>query len=241
MAFIRPEIDFEARKMIVRAPDQPILELRLDEWCEDSRSSSVVKVCGNRCGGKLWGDYSVSQWFSQCLGVQCWLARYSERGYEPPKTSRIPRPTVVRDTSVAFANEQPLLLISEHAVEILNNVLRSQNQKPVSSRHFRPNIVVRLNCNQATSSMSQHLEDGWQSLQLLSSETKFDVVGPCARCSMVDVDPSNGGKGKTLRALAEYRRNNGQITFGIFLRGKQILDEAHETVWIHEGDLLSCR
>jgi hypothetical protein len=59
-------------------------------------------------------------------------------------------------------------------------------------------------------------------------------------------------KGKALRALADYRRANGQITFGIFLRGAKMeqakpsttanLEAAsHADVWVREGDMLLCQ
>ena len=231
----------------------------------------------------MWGDASVSQWFSKVLGIPCWLARYSplNENYELPPSlnfSSSLRQVRMRDASVAFANEQPLLLISEHAVDLLNEVLLSQNQKLVSSRQFRPNLVVRRTTTSAATEMmgpkhhattipggATHLEDSWTSLQFTSdckrdepdnvvktTTVTLDVVGPCARCSMVDVDPASGGcKGKTLRALAEYRRNNGQITFGIFLRASSKQTRSAPTasctentlsdfVWIQEGDLMTC-
>jgi molybdenum cofactor sulfurtransferase len=59
---------------------------------------------------------------------------------------------------------------------------------------------------------------------------------------MVDVDPSSGMKGKTLRALADYRRrNNGQITFGIFLRGVGDEKSGQPGVWLEEGDTMFCK
>lgn len=245
MALLRPEIDLNENTMTIAAPDQSVLFVSLNSAeSKHVHGTGVVKVCGNRCAGMLWGDYAVSEWFSRFLGVRCWLARYSaERGYNLPEAAVQPR-IQLRDPQVAFANEQPLLLISERAVDILNDVLISQNQKPVSSRHFRPNIVVRLIDHPvANFSQSHHLEDGWSRLQILGQDATLDVAGPCARCSMVDVDPLNGSKGKTLRALAGYRRSNGQITFGIFLRGAGIgkgmaLDS--EWIFLQEGDLLSC-
>jgi hypothetical protein len=62
----------------------------------------------------------------------------------------------------------------------------------------------------------------------------------------VDYDPTTGMKGKTLRALADYRRQQGQIMFGIFLRAA---DDMHltnkqadgtEYVLIEEGDMIGC-
>lgn len=64
---------------------------------------------------------------------------------------------------------------------------------------------------------------------------------------MVDVDPTSGMKGKTLRALADYRRRKGKITFGIFISGMEEFntntnlgsddyDNNDDDVWIKQGD-----
>ena len=60
---------------------------------------------------------------------------------------------------------------------------------------------------------------------------------------MVDIDPSSGMKGETLRALADYRRHKGQIVFGIYLASNAGLskDLLIEHKWIEEGDTLLCR
>ena len=65
---------------------------------------------------------------------------------------------------------------------------------------------------------------------------QLQVTGQCARCSMVDIDPDSCMKGKTLQALSEYRRNNGQITFGIFLKK---MHDGQEEVVIQVGDTLT--
>jgi molybdenum cofactor sulfurtransferase len=182
-----------------------------------------------------------SEWFSEFLGVPCWLARHSGTAYTLPLG--LPRESVsvsLRSPHVSFANEQPLLLISEHAVDSINYVLSSQGERLVSTMHFRPNMVVRL-VGRAADAYS-HTEDGWKQIELIGKDTQLEVAGPCARCSMVDVDPSSGMKGKTLRALADYRRrNNGQITFGIFLRGVGDEKSGQPGVWLEEGDTMFCK
>lgn len=238
MAYIQPHIDVSRRVMTVHAPGQSPLELHLDTDSSNTiEIDSVVKICGNRCGARVWGDCSVSEWFSSFLGVQCWLARHSVYGNQQVSSKYAVPSTAARRQSVAFANEQPILLISEHAVDTLNESLRAQHQKQVSSRHFRPNMVVRL-VGQQFQNDALHAEDAWSTIQNNSKEIVFDVVGPCARCSMVDVDPSSGMKGNTLRALAEYRRQNGQIIFGIFLKGRTARSESEKRadMWLEEGD-----
>lgn len=238
MAFLRPTLDVEAGSLTVSAPGRADMVISI---CSDDDSNfseaGVVKVCGAKCGGSLWGDHAVSDWLSEFLGVRCWLARYVKNRYELPTTATR-HGEMSRSTAVAFANEQPLLLISENAVDTLNTVLRSRNQPEVSSRHFRPNMVVQLSGPKR--SIRDNLEDGWTDLRFTQRTIKLEVVGPCPRCSMVDVDPLSGMKGKTLRALSEYRRNNGQINFGVFLRGAPQLP-IDEALWVEEGDTIYCK
>jgi molybdenum cofactor sulfurtransferase len=46
------------------------------------------------------------------------------------------------EAGVAFANEAPILAISQHSVDRLNGILKRQHQPLVQSKHFRPNLVV---------------------------------------------------------------------------------------------------
>jgi molybdenum cofactor sulfurtransferase len=224
MGTISPRIDLEKQTMTVAAPGWDDLVLSLSESYSRCAGSNDVSVCGYKCGGRLWGGWKASEWFSSFLGVQCWLARYSD---EPARAIN-PRH--------GFANDQPLLLISENAVQALNEVLSEQKQKLVGSKHFRPNMVVHS--KREYKGGVSHIEDGWKSLVLKKQGLTFEVKGDCARCSMVDYDPSTGSKGKTLRALAKYRRRNGQITFGIFLRAVATGDAKNQWIWIKEGEVL---
>ena len=234
MAFIEPTISLESNKMTVRARDMPPLEISLTQNDKLLYGEGVVSVCGNKCSGVLWGDAAVSKWFSDFLGVQCWLARFAQGSYTLPQNL----PSRKGGRSVAFANEQPLLLISKNAVDLLNDVLESQNERQVTSRHFRPNFVVQLPAKD--DHKLGHAEDGWKEVRLQDQNVSFDVVGQCARCSMVDVDPRSGSKGHTLRALADYRRNNGQINFGIFLKASTVSCSDKHVV-VREGNAFDCK
>jgi uncharacterized protein YcbX len=70
----------------------------------------------------------------------------------------------------SFSNEATLLLITQQAVNILNNTLKVQGQSLVSSLHFRPNLVLDTDdkCNErivksindsCQSSIKQYPED----------------------------------------------------------------------------------
>ena len=224
MSQVRPMIALDTSFMTVTAPGMPNLLIDIHKRSDDDYDdTTVIQVCGNKCGVRLWADTNASDWFSNFLGVQCWLARHDGN------TER---------QGVAFANEESLLLISEHAVDALNDVLKRQGQCPAETRHFRPNLVIR---HVLSSQGYDHMEDNWKSLMLLRTKTQLNVVGECPRCAMVDVDPTSGTKGKTLQALADYRRRKGRIMFGIFLRRSPHDFTEKSTEWIKEGDLLKCQ
>ena len=237
MGMIVPSINLQAQNMTVSAPGRDDLILDLTNGnSHDHTGESIVKVCGNKCEGRLWGDLEVSEWFSSFLGVQCWLARYSKNGFQKPQHRTTESPPAYNPRT-GFVNEQPLLLISENAVTVLNQVLEEQNQTRVGSRHFRPNVVVKSIGDEDAC----HIEDEWKTLKLEAKDSKLslEVKGSCARCTMIDYDPTTGRRGRTLSALAKYRRRNGQIAFGIFLQATVGFVQNQE-IWIHEGDDLIC-
>ena len=260
MSQIHPIIDPLARNMIVKATgvrqDDLILSIN-DSVSEvetnggpdnnndnnNRRIDNVVKVCGNKCGGVVWGDHSASAWFSDFLGVPCWLARHDGDRYRvPSKPSVLP---TGRQLHLGFANEEALLLLSQYAVDKLNRVLVAQGRKRVNARFFRPNIVVRGDAKDRIGNTVNRLdnpEDRWRSMRVSRNGFRLRFVKECARCSMVDVDPDSGSKGRTLGALAEYRRSNGGlITFGVFVRRDR--DESPpkeaETMFLQQGDAIA--
>jgi len=143
-------------------------------------------------------------------------------------------------------------LISHDSVRKLNEILLSQHQPTVSPARFRPNLVVSCVDDDDGVSYCYHAEDSWKSITVHDTTTTTgrrccDVVrlhacGLCARCAMVDVDPTTGTKGKTLRALANYRREGGNIHFGIFLQADCNVDDSVQEaeVWLAEGAELTC-
>jgi uncharacterized protein YcbX len=104
---------------------------------------------------------------------------------------------------VSFADGFPLLLISQSALDALNDRLAV----PVPMLRFRPNLVV--------SGTEAHAEDGWRRISV--GEVEFDVVKPCTRCVFTTVDPDRGefdSAGEPLRTLMTYRRGPSGVTFG---------------------------
>ena len=273
MGFIQPHVDSKQGILLVSAPGMPDLTVSLEkdqreEVTTPAQLQGAVSVCGNKCSGKLWGDLESSEWFSSYLGVQCWLARYDGGGFytrsgEAGPADDVPNRTEDKSRH-SFSNEKPLLLISKHAVDQLNSNLRVLNQPPVSAKHFRPNLIVEcLGKGKDETGVECHPEDAWESISIILNEgttrssshssnenIQLSACGLCARCAMVDIDPTSGTKGKTLRALANYRRGTaGEIHFGIFLEGKSpCLNKVDNygpreprEAWLDEGCSLLCQ
>jgi uncharacterized protein len=113
---------------------------------------------------------------------------------------------------VSFADGFPMLLISQAALDTLNERL----PEPVSMLRFRPNVVV--------GGAAAHEEDTWRSIQL--GAMRCDVVKPCARCLVPTIDPVTARAGKEpLRTLARYRTSQGKVWFGqnLIHRGRGVL------------------
>lgn len=252
MSQIAPTIDLERKVLIVSAPgcDDLTISLAFDGHESDEGSSSGndtttghIRVCGSKACANVWGGDEATEWFSSFLGVQCWLVRHKGGKGEPLNSNK-----EGMSAKKAFANDASLLLVSQNSIDQLNAILAEQCSNLVSSRHFRPNLVVKchdplLERNQGKSGRELHPEDSWSKVELIDHGIQLVSGGPCSRCQMVDVDPTSGMKGKTLRALSEYRRRRGQIVFGIFLSSSSadgVSSQKHSAVWIREGDVLRC-
>ena len=243
MSSIHSVIDLSTNRLTVSAPNSEDLVVSLgnsDNTTENLLSHEDIQVCGALCKGSIWGGSKASEWFSSVLGVRCWLARH----LSADKTEN-----VVSDDNrqYAYCNEASVLLVSQQSISFLNSVINTRGMgKLVESRHFRPNIVVsrssyegggdhvidrQMEGNQKVSNP----EDSWQKITITGSTDEIDLnaVGKCARCQMVDVDPSSGMKGNTLRALAQYRRDRGKVNFGTFFTGNKSIPEGK--VWLEKG------
>jgi molybdenum cofactor sulfurtransferase len=236
MSQIHSSIDLDTNILIVSAPHRDDLVLGLDvSEGDETITPEDVQVCGVLCKGTIWGGRKASSWFSSILGVRCWLARHHVDEKKAVRSGN------KRNDGLAYSNEASLLLVSQNSISILNAVISSQDWgKQVVARHFRPNIVVSSSSgaqeDETDFPVIGNPEDFWQKICIKSEDNKeleLIAVGKCARCQMVDVDPDSGMKGKTLRALAEYRRERGKILFGTFFTANT--NESREVFWVEEG------
>jgi molybdenum cofactor sulfurtransferase len=231
MSRIHATIDLRSKIMTIAAPNHDDLSLSLEN-VGSKLSPQDVEVCGLLCKGCVFGGGRASIWFSSVLGVRCWLARYHEVGRTDPSS---------HNSGHAYSNEASLLVVSQQSVSYLNSVIAAQGWgKLVESRHFRPNIVVSALTGKQVelTENDANPEDSWEKITIRGNTdvVELKAAGLCARCRMVDIDPSSGMRGNTLRALAQYRRDKGRINFGIFFNGSS--DAPKGDVWIEEGSIV---
>jgi hypothetical protein len=103
---------------------------------------------------------------------------------------------------VAFADGFPLLIVSQASLDDLNARLPN----PVPMDRFRPNLVV--------SGADAYAEDNWAEMRI--GEVRLSLVKPCSRCAVPGIDQQRAQRDPNInRVLAQYRRRDGAIYFGM--------------------------
>ena len=171
------------------------------------RSMSVDDPdAGGSCQVRIWSetveaclaDAETNIWFSELMGFACGLVHMSDDLHRP-----VLHEPAQFDDEVSFADGAPLLLLSEASLDDLNTRL----QRPVTIRHFRPNLVVTAD--------AAYAEDGWSRIEV--GEAAFDVAWPCSRCILTTVDPETGERaedGEPMATLKTYRQRDRSVYLG---------------------------
>lgn len=144
-----------------------------------------------------------SEFFTQVLGRRVYLV------HMPNSSPRAINPKFSDPTDdVSFADGYPLLLIGQASLDDLNSRLVDDPVHPLSMRRFRPNVVM--------SGGAPFQEDQFSRVRL--GAVSFRGVKRCDRCVMTTLDPDTGTQSKEpLRTLAGYRKEDGNVLFGMNL------------------------
>jgi uncharacterized protein YcbX len=149
----------------------------------------------------LDGGDEAASWLSEAVGQQARLV------YCPPARARIvDRNYATGDEQVGFADGFPLLVLGFASVQEINERLRAAGASRIGVERFRPNVVIE--------GEEPWAEDGWRALHVHSTAglLRIDIVKPCARCSIISVDPRTGLQGvEPMRTLATYRRRGADV------------------------------
>jgi uncharacterized protein len=202
MALIQPS--FRMGQLVLRAPGMLALHLEL----EAAESPLRVRVWDDVIEAYDMGDVAA-QWFSDFLGRPLRLARFD------PEVKRLAsfKWTDGLEAPFHFADGYPLLVTTAAALDDLNQHLARVGQGAVDMRRMRPNIVL--------GGLQAHDEDRLSHIYLQAGAdgVRLQLVKPCARCSIPDVNPDTAATGHAVTdALMAYRRDSrldGALTFGM--------------------------
>ena len=214
MALIHPQID--GKLLRVRAPGMAELVLPLEAPADASIGASmdapaVLPV-------QLWGynmpaldvGPEAAEWFGTFLGqAGVRLVRFDPSHRRASDTKWTGDATALNQFSDGF----PILVLSQSALDGLNQRLLAQGWPAATLQRFRPNIVIE--------GVPDHEEDLAVELQLPGSASpiRLGLVKPCPRCPIPNIDPSSAiSTPHVTDCLNTYRhdaRVNGAVSFGM--------------------------
>lgn len=161
-----------------------------------NQATISVQIWEDQCEALLVGSV-YDQWFSELLAFPCRLV------YMPDATKRRVSPKYAAPTDeVSFADGFPYLISNEASLANLNERL----DLPITMDRFRPNLIF--------AGQQAWEEDQWKGFSI--GAVAFRSLKPCARCTLLTVDPETGEKGvEPLRTLSTFRKINNKIYFGM--------------------------
>ncbi|MEO0340344.1 MAG: MOSC N-terminal beta barrel domain-containing protein [Bacteroidota bacterium] len=155
-----------------------------------------VQVWDDICDAQEVGGV-YNEWFSQALERKCRLVFMPDTSNRP-----VNQKYAEPKDDVSFADGFPFLLANQASLDDLNGRMEA----PVSMDRFRANFIIE--------GLSAWQEDHWSSFQI--GDVPFRSVKPCARCTLLTVNPLTGEKGaEPLKTLSTFRQQGHKILFGI--------------------------
>lgn len=192
LCLVRPEL--RGRTLALTAPAMRELELPLEPSGGAAQSYQVWGYTGSG-----WREPQGSRWFSELLHDEVSLVFMPDSERRPVNPARARAGDIV-----SFADGYPLLAISEASLADLNRRLA----EPLAMARFRPNLVI--------GDSEPYAEDHFHLVEV--GGISLRGVKRCDRCVVTTIDPTTGEHGKEpLRTLAQYRREDGKVWFGMNL------------------------
>ncbi len=213
MALIRPRL--RLGQLELHAPGMLTLHLLLDA----AEAPRRVRVWDDELDAYDMGDLAA-QWFSDFLGPEApaGMQRLRLVRFDPQVRRLSPLQwTGGAEALNQFSDGYPLLVLSAASLADFNERRAVLGQAPVGVERFRPNIVL--------GGLEAHDEDRLAHLRLHADSepdapgVELQLVKPCSRCSVPDVDPATAHATTDVSVLLntyrQDRRLMGAITFGM--------------------------
>lgn len=193
MVWITPRLTAEA--LYISAPDHQEVRVAFD----DVVAPKTVTVWRDTLPGNDMGD-EVAAWldaFLEVPGKQFRLIRFS------PQASRLSAKEWTGELNAPnmFSDGFALLVLTQRALEVLNERLAAEGSEAVDMLRFRPNLVLE--------GLDAHIEDELSHLLFHTVAGKVDLrlVKPCGRCPIPNINPYTATSSpEVMETLAAYRR-----------------------------------
>jgi uncharacterized protein len=197
--------------------------LIMDQVTQNHRILAVNPALGDWVDVTLWDDAirvrevadGISAWFSELLHESVRLVQIQS---EAPREIQAKYQTQGSRQS-SFADSLPILVASEASYQAVERQLGSS----FDWMRFRANIII--------SGVEAFEEDTWSEFTL--GPVRLMGAKPCARCQLVNVEPSTGEVDTSmLAALSTFRKVENKVYFGqqavpVVLGRLSVGDEIH--------------
>jgi len=192
LALVTPTLKNDA--LILSAPNFNSLQIGIQK----SGTPTLVNIWTSSGVHAIDQGDETAAWLSDWLGVTVRLVHFAD-GFK----HNVPADyAVTPDDQTGFADDYPILIVSEESLQDLNSRLDSA----VPMNRFRPNLVVKGGAPFA--------EDAWKRIRI--GDVEMALVKPCARCVVTTIDKETLEKSKEpLKTLSAYRRHKLGAIFGV--------------------------
>ncbi|KAL9114558.1 MAG: hypothetical protein Q9187_007458, partial [Circinaria calcarea] len=228
MALLKPSLDFDKGVLRVRyhdtvfpsTPSEITVPLSSNPThfhsFTDSSKHPTSRVCGDTVSAQTYASPTITTFFTDILGVPCYLARFPPSGSAPstrhakaqlqkhqpsPRSQTMPgsfpQPPAPLRHPILLANESPILAISRSSLNRLNEQIKSQSPsgKATSADVFRANIIIAHDPSSPPGIEQPYVEDSWRYVTTQSRDPAREDGGESPR-----------GAGTVLEVLGACRR-----------------------------------
>ncbi len=131
--------------------------------------------------------------------------------------------------TVSFADGFPLLVATTDSLRALNRTIVAAGGEAVPMSRFRPNLVVD------DAEGGAWAEDNWAAIRV--GDAVFDLVKPCARCTVTTVDQNRGvfDGPQPIEALRQTRFSGDRRVPGVLFGWNAVPREAGATLSVGDA------
>ena len=189
MALINVQINESNGKVIFLFP-YLYFSFWIDSMTVDAPGMATLTVPLTKCQTNI--EVLASVWGQECQTIQV-LTDEGNKWFEDYLGAPSVRLVKMKDNFVrrtdekyaplgqtSFADGFPFLLASEDSLQYLNQRL----PRSITLERFRPNIIVK--------GAKPFGEDRWTSIRIGLQKAVLNIVKPCSRCQIPNIDPATG-------------------------------------------------